>query len=190
MAQEQILSVSGKSGLYRLVGQMKNGIIVESIVDGKRFPVHGSAKVSALEEISIYTETEEVALREVFKAIHKKEGGKQTISHKESGDKIKALFEEIIPDYDKERVYASDMAKVVRWYNILIEHDAFDPNDEPSDEEVDSAEGEKKETKPAAKKATKKPAASKAGAKSAPKKPTGGGKVTAPRKAGGTQRGS
>jgi len=190
MAQEQILSVSGKSGLFKLVGQMKNGIIVESIVDGKRFPVHGSAKVSALEEISIYTDTDEVPLREVFKAIHKKESGKQTINHKESDAKIKSLFEEVLPEYDRERVYASDMAKVVRWYNLLIEHDAFDPNDEVAAEDAAVDETEKKETKAAPKKTAKKPAVAKAGSKSAPKKPSGGGKITAPRKAGGTQRGS
>lgn len=169
---------------------MKNGIIVESIVDGKRFPVHGSAKVSALEEISIYTDTDEVALREVFKAIHKKEGGKQTISHKESDAKIKVLFEEVLPEYDRERVYSSDMAKVVRWYNLLIAHDAFDPNDEVVEEDGASDGAEKKDAKAAPKKAAKKPSSAKAGSKSASKKPAGGGKVTAPRKAGGTQRGS
>jgi hypothetical protein len=76
MALEEILSVSGKPGLYRLVGQMKNGIIVEGIADGKRFPVHGSAKVSALEEISIYTDEEEVPLKDIFKNIFEKQGGK------------------------------------------------------------------------------------------------------------------
>ena len=187
MALEQILSVSGKSGLFRLVGQMKNGIIVESIADGKRFPVHGAAKVSALEEISIYTDEEEIALKDVFKAIYEKEGGKQTVSAKESNDKIKALFEEVVPNYDKERVYTSDMVKVVRWYNELIENEAYDPNaeEESSDEEGGDAAAEAKATKT---KAPKKPS-TKGPAKSAGKKPTTGGKVTAPRKSGGAQRG-
>jgi len=131
--------------------------------------------VSALEEISIYTDTDEVPLREVFKAIHKKESGKQTINHKESDAKIKSLFEEVLPEYDRERVYASDMAKVV---------------DEVAAEDAAVDETEKKETKAAPKKTAKKPAVAKAGSKSAPKKPSGGGKITAPRKAGGTQRGS
>lgn len=189
MALEQILSVSGKSGLFRLVGQMKNGIIVESIADGKRFPVHGAAKVSALEEISIYTEEEEIPLKDVFKAIYEKEGGKQTISYKESVDKIKALFGEVVPNYDQDRVYSSDMVKVVRWYNELIEHDAFDPNaeEEESKEEGAADEGSK-EAKPSKAKTAKKPA-SKAASKSAGRKPSSGGKVTAPRKAGGAQRG-
>jgi len=190
MALEQILSISGKSGLFRLVGQMKNGIIVESIVDGKRFPVHGAAKVSALEEISIYTDTEEVALKDVFKAIYDKEGGKQALSHKEDEAKIKAYFEGILTNYDRERVYPSDMAKVIRWYNLLIEHDAFDPNAEEAAEEAETQEAESKEKKAATKKTAPKKstaAQSKAG-KAAPKK-SGGSSVKAPRKAGGAQRG-
>ena len=191
MALEQILSVSGKSGLFRLVGQMKNGIIVEAIADGKRFPVHGSAKVSALEEISIYTDTEEVPLKDVFKAIFDKEGGKQVLSAKASNNDIKAYFETVLPNYDRDRVYVSDMGKVVRWYNLLIEHKAYDPS-EPEEEVKESVEEstkEKKEKKaPAKKTAAKKSTA--AGKKAAPKKPAGGGKIATPRKAGGTQRGS
>lgn len=195
MALEQILSVSGKSGLYKLVGQMKNGIIVESIEDGKRFPVHGSAKVSALEEISIYTDTEEVPLKDVFKKIYDKEKGKQGISHKEDSKKVQAYFASILPDYDKERVYASDMTKVIRWYNLLIEFNAYDPNE--VDEAAEAAEKEKAEevetkkdgTKAPAKKAAAKKKADAPKAKAAPKKaPTT--KVSTPRKAGGTQRGS
>ena len=193
MALEQILSVSGKSGLYKLVGQMKNGIIVESIGDDKRFPVHGSAKVSALEEISIYTETEEVPLNDVFKKIYDKEKGKQVLSHKEDAKKVKSYFESILPDYDKDRVYASDMAKVLRWYNILIEFDAYDPNEAEEAEVVEESKSEESDTKKegtkttAKKTAAKKKAAPKA--KAAPKK-SASTKVSTPRKAGGTQRGS
>ena len=139
MAFETILSVAGKPGLYRLVGQMKAGIIVESIEDGKRFPIHGSSKVSALEEISIYTETEEVPLKEVFKTIYEKTDGKQALSHKEDNAKIKAFFEEILPEYDKDRVYVSDMGKVIKWFNLLMEHDAFDPNETTEDAESEEA---------------------------------------------------
>lgn len=170
MAFEQILSVSGKSGLFRLVGQMKNGIIVESISDGKRFPVHGSSKVSALEEISIYTESEEVPLKEVFTKMYEKESGKPALDPKEGNDKVRAYFEDVLPDYDKERVYISDMVKVVRWYNELVSHNAFDPNEKKEDEVAQETEVEAKEkatteekgAKKESKKAEKKPAAKKA----------------------------
>lgn len=196
MAFEKLLSVSGKSGLFRLVGQMKNGIIVESIEDGKRFPVHGSAKVSALDEISIYTESEEVPLREVFKRMMEKTSGKEVLSHKEDAEKIKAFFESILPEYDRERVYASDMAKVVRWFNILIKHDAMDLSEPEAEKEKEeeakeiakSESGDKKEAKP--KKAAPKKSATASKKTAAPKKPAASTKVTAPRKSGGTQRGS
>lgn len=173
MALKTILSVSGKPGLYRLVGQMKAGIIVESIEDGKRFPVHGSSKVSALEEISIYTEDEEVPLKEVFKTMYELSEGKQALSHKEDNAKIKAFFEKVLPNYDRDRVYVSDMGKVIKWYNSLIEHDAYDPNAEDAaaeetKEEVQEAEviEETPAKKPAAKKsAAKKPAESKSAKK-------------------------
>lgn len=188
MALEQILSVSGKPGLYRLVGQMKNGIIVEGISDGKRFPVHGSAKVSALEEISIYTSEEEVPLNDVFKTIFEKEGGKSCVDHKSDQAEVKKYFESILPNYDKERVYISDMIKVVKWYNTLIEHKAYDP---ATVEETEAAEtaaaGEEKPKKTAAKKAPKK-AAPKSAPKAAAKTKSVG--ASSPRKAGGAQRGS
>jgi hypothetical protein len=198
MSLEKILSVSGKSGLYRLVGQMKNGIIVEAIADGKRFPVHGASKVSALEEISIYTHEEEVPLKDVFKNIFDKEGGKQGPDHKDDNESVKKYFATILPDYDPDRVYVSDMVKVLKWYNLLVEYKAYNPADEVEEKidkkaeskskDVDS--GEKKSKKAPSKKASaKKPAA--AATKAAPKgKVAGGGKIATPRKAGGTQRGS
>ncbi|MEX2595725.1 MAG: DUF5606 domain-containing protein [Salibacteraceae bacterium] len=194
MAFEQILSVSGKSGLFRLVGQMKNGIIVESIEDGKRFPVHGSAKVSALEEISIYTDTEEVPLKEVFTIIYEKENGKKAVDPKDGDDTVKTYFESILPKYDRERVYVSDMHKVVRWYNQLIEHKAFDPNEGKEEESNADDATDKKSDKKDAKKATKKTAAtkksgaaaSKAAAKASSKSKAGGASI----KSTGSQRGS
>jgi len=170
MAFEQILSVSGKSGLFRLVGHMKNGIIVEALSDGKRFPIHGSSKVSALEEISIYTEEEEVPLKEVFTKIFEKEEGKQAISHKSDKAEIKAYFASILPDYDEDRVYVSDMVKVVQWYNVLIENNAFDPNEVEETEEgegAEKAEAVKKEKKAAPKKTTAPKSAAKASSKAA-----------------------
>ena len=184
MALDKILSVSGKSGLFKLVGQMKNGIIVEGIGDGKRFPVHGSAKVSALEEISIYTNEEEVPLHDVFKTIFEKQGGKVAPDHKSDNKEVKAYFETVLPDYDPDRVYVSDMAKVLKWYNVLIENNAYDPKDDVE------AKGEEKSEEPEAKKVTSKAKTKKpkSAPKSAARTKTAGG--SAPRKAGGTQRGS
>ncbi len=175
MALDNLLSVSGKSGLFRLVGQMKNGIIVESLVDGKRFPIHGSAKVSALEEISIYTEDSEIPLKDVFARFYEKSEGKQVLSHNSDKAEIKAFFNDMVPEHDEDRVYVSDMVKVVKWFNQLVEHTDYDPAKE--EEEAENAEGEtseakegddavKEDAKPASK---KKPAAKTAAKTQAPR---------------------
>jgi hypothetical protein len=120
-----ILSISGKPGLYKMVSQGKNNIIVESLIDGKRFPAHSFEKIISLEDIAIFTETEDMPLIDVFKAIIKKEGeGAKSLNPKKaSSEQLKAYFKEIIPEYDTDRVYVSDMKKVFSWYNLLIEKD-------------------------------------------------------------------
>ena len=117
---KEILSIAGKPGLQRMVSNSSNAIIVESLIDGKRFPAYSNAKIIALEDISIYTETEDMPLKEVFKRMYDKEGGKQAISHKEPNEKIVAYFNEVVPEYDKERVYTSDINKIIQWYNLLV----------------------------------------------------------------------
>ena len=117
---KEILSISGKPGLQKLVSNSSNALIVESLIDGKRFPAYSNAKIIALENISIYTETEDMPLKDVFKRMYDKEEGKQALSHKESNDKIVSYFSEIVPEYDKDRVYTSDMKKIIQWYNLLI----------------------------------------------------------------------
>lgn len=117
-----ILSISGKPGLYKLVAQSKNGIIVESLTENKRFPVSSSSNVSSMEDIAIYTYEEEVPLQEVFQKIYDKEEGGKTLEHKESTDQIVGFFADVLPNYDTERVYISDMKKVLQWYNLL--HDS------------------------------------------------------------------
>lgn len=151
MKLKDILAISGKPGLYKFISQGRNGIIVESFTDSKRMIVHSTTKVSALEDIAIYTEVEEVPLKDVFTKIYEKEGGKATIDHKSNNDDLKNLFEEILPDYDKDRVYASDIKKVVAWYNTLIGLDLLDPNDTDEEELQDASETkEEKEDKPKA----------------------------------------
>lgn len=119
MSLDKILAISGKPGLYELKTQTRSGFLAESLLDGKRLSVSIRHNVSILSEIAIYTFSEEVPLREIFKNIFEKENGEQAISHKESKDKLEGYFSEVLPDYDEDRVYVSDMKKVIQWYNIL-----------------------------------------------------------------------
>ncbi|WP_103865268.1 DUF5606 domain-containing protein [Aquimarina sp. I32.4] len=141
MSLDKILAISGKPGLYELKTQTRSGFLAESLLDGKRLSVSIRHNVSVLSEIAIYTFTEEVPLREIFKKIYEKENGEQAINHKESKGKLEAYFSEILPDYDEDRVYASDMKKVVQWYNILQSKGMTDFSD-PEVEEVSEEEEE------------------------------------------------
>lgn len=120
MKMNEILAISGQPGLYRYVAQSARGVIVESLVDGKRSNVSGSVNVSALSEISMFTEGEDIALAKVFTNIYGVYEGKEAISHKESAEKIKAAFESALPEYDRDRVRVSDMKKCFSWYNALV----------------------------------------------------------------------
>lgn len=198
-----IIAISGKPGLFKVVAQGKNNIIVESLEEKKRFPAYASDRISALDDISIYTYDEDKPLKDIFQTIFDKEKGGPTISHKEDAKKLEAYLLEVLPDYDKERVYASDIKKLFQWYNLLQKAGELKV-EEPAKEEkaakaeqADSAEGEapKKEKKAAATTAAKKaPAAKKpaaAGAKAAAPKSAGkaAGAKKAPAKTGGTSRG-
>ncbi|MCW3806591.1 DUF5606 family protein [Plebeiibacterium marinum] len=137
-----ILAVSGQGGLFKMISQAKNSIIVESLVDGKRMPAYATSRISALEDISIFTEDEDVKLLDVFKNIFEKEDGGQAISHKSSANELKSYFAEVLPDYDRDRVYVSDMKKVIQWYNLLIEKEVLKFGEE---EEVVADEPDKTE---------------------------------------------
>jgi hypothetical protein len=123
MTLENILSVTGKPGLYQLKNKAKSGFVVESLLDKKTSIVGINHNVSVLKDISIYTYTKEILLKEVFKKIAEKETNGPTISHKSGKKELEAYFNEILPDYDEERVYASDIKKIVQWYNILQTND-------------------------------------------------------------------
>ena len=144
MNLKDILAISGKSGLFKFISQGRSGVIVESFGDKKRSVVLGSSKVSALEDIAIFTETEEIPLGDIFNKIFEKESGKETISHKSSSDELKSFMEEILPDYDKERVYVSDMKKLVLWYNMLAKLKLLKPDEEEKKEDKEVKKGEKK----------------------------------------------
>lgn len=119
MDLSKILSISGKPGLYLLVSQTKTGALVESLLDGKRQPAFSNERISSLEDISIFTLEEDIPLKKVFELIYSKENGGDCISHKSDNNKIVQYMEEILPDFDRDRVYVSDMKKLFSWYNIL-----------------------------------------------------------------------
>lgn len=153
MKLKDILAISGKPGLYKFLSQGRNGIIVESFIDQKRMAVQSTNKVSALEDIAIFTETDELPLKDVFKMFFEKEDGQQTISHKSNPEDLKKLFGEILPDYDRDRVYVSDIKKVVNWYNTLVDLELInleeDDDEESAEEEKESdGEAEAKQEKP------------------------------------------
>jgi len=121
MEFSKIISVTGKPGLFQVISQSKNAIIAESLTDKKRLAINATQNVSLLENIAIYTYEEDMPLLNVFKAISEKTEGKKALSHKESGNKLTSFFTEVLPNYDDERVYTSNIKKVIQWFNLLIE---------------------------------------------------------------------
>jgi len=130
-----ILSISGQPGLFKLVTETKNSIIVESLLTGKRIPAYSTSKISTLSDISIFTETGEILLTELF--VRVQNGGKM-ISPKASTDEIKAFFGEVLPEYDKDRVYVSDMKKILQWYQLLSDKNLLIETEEEKKEEEKS----------------------------------------------------
>lgn len=178
MALETIISITGKPGLYKILSQIKNGLIVESLTDNKRLPVYASEKVSALNDISIYTYTSDVPLKEVYEKLFEKTGGKEAINHKAKPEELRAYLKEVIEDFDEERVYHSDLKKLFQWFNLLVSNGILiDAKEEDADAKKATAK------KPAAKKApVKKPVAKKSAPKTSGAK--GGGKTATPSKKG------
>ena len=119
MTLDKILAIAGKPGLFALKVQTRTGFVAESLLDGKKVTVGVKSNVSLLSEISVYTNTEEKPLTEIMRAIATKEDNGPAISHKEDNAKLVAYFLEILPDYDQDRVYPSDIKKIVNWYNML-----------------------------------------------------------------------
>lgn len=135
MSLEKILAISGKPGLYRLKVQTRGGFVAESLLDGKKISVNIQNNVTVLNDIAVYTLTEEVPLKKVFASIKKIENGQQTsISHKDGNDTLEEYFFNVLPDYDEDRVYASDIKKIVQWYNLLHKHDLLDFDSEEEEE--------------------------------------------------------
>ena len=139
-----ILSISGKPGLYKLVSQGKNMLIVEAIdATKKRFPAYGNEKIISLADIAMYTDDEEVPLREVFESIKTKENGAavEIDTKKAKPEELRAFMAEVLPNFDRDRVYVTDIKKLIQWYNILVANDLADFAEEASEEEaVEAAE--------------------------------------------------
>lgn len=140
-----ILSISGKPGLYKLISQGKNMLIVESIsADKKRIPAYGNEKVISLADIAMYTNDSEVPLKEVLASVLKKENGELASidAKKSTSDQLRTYFAEILPDFDRDRVYVTDIKKLISWYNILVTNGITDFEAEESTEEVAESEAE------------------------------------------------
>ncbi|MCX6252801.1 MAG: DUF5606 domain-containing protein [Bacteroidetes bacterium] len=141
MDLSKILSISGKRGLFKVVSQLKNAVVVESLIDNKRFPAFPHEKISSLEEIAVFTTGEDIQLKEVLKKIYEKLEGKPAPYSKADDQSIKPFFIEVIPDYDQERVYLSDIWKIISWYNLLIEHNLLDFSEPEKKEDENEGEG-------------------------------------------------
>ncbi len=140
MDLSNILSITGKGSLYKLISRAPNSFIVEGLEDGHRFPAFSHDGVATLDNIAIFTEDEEVSLQSVFQSIFKKENG-QKVAVPKDNNALKAYFAEVLPNYDRDRVYVSNIKKVLAWYNILTEHQLIDLEEEKPLEE----EGQKEE---------------------------------------------
>ncbi len=139
MELSKILSISGRAGLFKVISQAKNAVIVESLTDQKRFPVFGHEKMSSLEEISVFTTDEDLPLKEVFKAMYEKLQENETVDPKSDSKVLQVFFLEMVPEYDQERVYPSDIKKILNWYNLLLANQLLDFSGEEEEKEKTSA---------------------------------------------------
>lgn len=142
MDLSKIMSISGKNGLFKLITQGKNNFIVESLEDGKKIPAFSHDGIATLDNISIFTEEEDVSLTSVFQNIFKKQNGEAISIPLNNNDALKKYFGEVLPNYDKERVYVSNIKKVLLWYNILNKHQLIDLDDQKAEqsEEIDTSD--------------------------------------------------
>ena len=137
MDLKDILSIAGKPGLYKNIAQAKNGVIIESLLDGKRSQAFANDKISSLGEISVFTESDDMPLREVFRLIQEKLAGADAPDSKTADKALVAFFNDVLPQYDKERVYTSHIKKIFSWYNLLIKNginDFSEPVEEKPEE--------------------------------------------------------
>lgn len=137
---KDILSISGQSGLFKVISRGSKNLIVESLSTGKRMPAHSTSKVISLEDIAIYTLNGEVPLKDVLKKIAEKEGNQMSIDPKSDNEALKNYLIEILPDYDQDRVYVSDIKKLITWYNQLQEKEMLNFEEEASEDKTSEEE--------------------------------------------------
>ena len=138
-----ILAISGKPGLFKLVSQGKNMIIVESLLDKRRMPAYGNEKIISLSDIAMYTDEEDIPLREVFKSIQTKENGAkiEMVVKKAGNEELKAYLQEVLPNFDRDRVHTSDIRKLLQWYNLLVDN-VLNDFEEPAEDAQEAAKEE------------------------------------------------
>ncbi len=142
MFLEKILAISGEQGLFRLISKGKTNVIVESLLNGKRMPVFSTSNISTLEDVAIYAENEDVPLRKVFLSIFEKYNGETVLAGKSSNKELMDFLGSVLPEYDKDRVYPSDVKKMINWYNSLISNKILTPEnikEENSESETNDA---------------------------------------------------
>jgi len=137
---QKIMSIAGYPGLFFYLSQSKSGIIVESLIDGKRMCATASMRITSLSDVAIYTDTEELPLRELFLKIKENRNGEAAIDAKSDAKLLQQFFEEVVPDYDRERFYASHMKKVLDWYNLLQQKEMLDFVEPDSEQEETGSE--------------------------------------------------
>ncbi|MGC9470268.1 MAG: DUF5606 domain-containing protein [Bacteroidales bacterium] len=179
MEFKDILAISGYPGLYRFVAQAKNGIIVESFDTGKRMHAGAHLKVSSMDDIAVFTHEGEARLIEIFRKISELENGGEAPDPKSDKDTLFAYFEKVLPEFDRSRVYQSDIRKIMQWYNILLKHNLLNLEEQEEEQKKEATEKDKAQPRPS------KPAGS-AAKKSTPKKTTSQGQKIA--SAGGGQK--
>ena len=141
----EVLAISGKPGLYKVIASSVKNLVVESMTDGKRTSVPGSARVSSLGDITMYTHSEDMPLREILNKMHKKAKGEAAPGHNSSSaSEIKEFVESVVGDLDYDRIYNSDLKKLVQWYNILLTKEAFPLEEEEEEEKADKKPATKK----------------------------------------------
>jgi len=138
MDLSKILSIAGKPGLYKMISNTKNGVLVESLLDGKRIPAFSHERISSLEEISVFTETDDVPLKQIFHSMFNIMNQQKALSHKSSAKELTAFFVSVLPDYDSDRVYVSDIKKMVQWYNLLQSKGLIDLDEDSETPDTDS----------------------------------------------------
>jgi hypothetical protein len=148
MDLKDLIAISGYPGLFRFITQGRNAIIVESLEDKKRISAYSTSKMSTLEEIAVFTENEEMPLSEVLKKMFRHSDGKEALPHKSPNEEIKKYFEEVLPEYDRERVYVSGMKKIIHWYNLLVKYDLMNSETVEAGNEDPAPEKDGEEEKP------------------------------------------